>query len=65
MKFVIPVDVTEVDGSQTFLVEADSIEEAIKKLKEGGGEFLEESIEITSLDFDNIDERDCMNYEDY
>lgn len=53
MKYVIPLEVKSCNGNQEFIVEADSIEEAIEKFKNGEGEFLSEEIEV--MDFEEID----------
>lgn len=47
--FFVTRDVTSVSGTQTFVVEADSYEDAARKVKEGKGELDSEEIEVTGL----------------
>jgi len=53
MKYLVEVPVKSVDGSQSFMIEADSAEKAIAAVRNGGGEFVEDNLEVTELDFDS------------
>jgi hypothetical protein len=47
--FDVPVACAE--GTQTFAVEAESPEEAMRKLRNGGGEIIAQEIEVQDLDW--------------
>lgn len=51
MEYLVTVPVTEASGHQFFTVVADSPEEAIRKVKEGIGNFEEEEITADLLNF--------------
>ena len=55
MKYSIMVPVEHCSGYQFWEIEAKSIEEAKIKFVDGGGDFLDEEIEVTSLDYDNME----------
>jgi len=48
--FRVRCDVDNVNGYQSWIVEASSKEEAILKYEKGEGEFEAEELEVTSLD---------------
>lgn len=50
-KYQIIVPITEAVGNQTYEVEASSPEEALEKIKKGGGQFVEEEIEVQGLEW--------------
>lgn len=55
-KFHVRVPVTNVEGTQTFAVEADSKDEAIAKAEHGDGDdFVEENLEVMGLNWDAAD----------
>ncbi len=53
MEYWVSVPVTEASGQQCFTVDADSPEEAIRKVKDGKGNFEEEEIKADLCDFRN------------
>ena len=50
----IPVEVTCVEGTQTFLVEAKTKEKALEKFKDGEGDLESENLNVMSLDITGI-----------
>lgn len=52
-EFLVTVSVKTASGWQQFKVNADTKEEAIALVKNGGGEFQEEELEVDSLNFNN------------
>lgn len=52
MQYWVSVPVSG-SGQQCFTVDADSPEEAVRKVKEGVGNFEEEEVTADSLDFHN------------
>lgn len=55
-KFRIDRDVVSAEGTQTFEVEAENLEEAIKKFDAGESEIVEHEVEVVALShFDNAD----------
>ena len=49
--YTFAVDIEDARGSQCFSVKADGVDEALKKLRNGEGEFVSEEIEVTGLNF--------------
>ena len=54
-KYIIPVTILSASGCQIYGCEAESKEEALEKFKNGECDFVEEEVEITNLDFDNLE----------
>lgn len=54
-KFLVTTSVTAAAGHQYWEVEADSIEEAKIKFDEDGGEFINEEVEVTDIEFESIE----------
>ena len=48
-KYYVTAEILHATGYQTYSVLANSEEEAIKELNDGGGEWVEEDVEITDL----------------
>lgn len=48
-KYRVDLDVVDAGGQQTIEVEAESLEEAFKKLQNGDGDIVEHEVEVTSL----------------
>lgn len=48
-RFLIDTPVLNAEGSQTWFVDAPTEEEALAKFKEGGGDFYESSVDVTSV----------------
>ena len=55
MIYHITIPVDSVNGFQIWQVEANSEEEAIQMFQNGEGEFLDEEVEVESLDMDNLE----------
>jgi len=67
-KFRCTREVVTVEGSQEYEVEANSIEEAIKKFLAGDSEIIESELEVLhseDFDFDNIEEVEITIEEAY
>lgn len=61
-KYFLDREVKSAHGSQTFSVEANSLEEAKQKFEETGGEYELEEVEVTRLspmDLDSIYSEDA------
>lgn len=56
MKYEVPTRVENAEGTQTWLVEADSPEDAIARVKRGEGVFLRDEIEVTEISYPEPDE---------
>ena len=51
-KYLFEVPVESVHGHQVYEVEANSLEEAERKIREGDAEWVSDEIEVEALDFE-------------
>ena len=52
-EYYVSVPIGSARGFQFWTVRAKSAEDAIQRIKNGGGEFADDQIEVTDLEFDN------------
>lgn len=62
-KYLLPVPVESVNGTQYWEVEAGSAEEAIREFKNGKGEPVHDEIEVTSLGEVSLDDVEVVEEE--
>lgn len=65
-RFLFTAQIERAEGSQTFYVDADTQEEAMAALKNGGGDIYSQEVEVVSLssfEFEQITSTD--DYGDY
>ena len=54
-RYDVMVPVTNIQGHQFWEVDADSEADAIARVRDGGGDFVAEEVEVTELDFANAE----------
>ncbi len=55
MRYEIEIAVKAAEGFQIWAVEADTPDEAIRQFRDHGGEFVEQEVSVTQLDFDDAE----------
>lgn len=65
-RFLFTTEVKRAEGSQTFRVDAESMEEAMEILESGGGDIYEHEVEVVAIgEFEFDRETDLTDFGDF